>query len=93
MEQIVKTGNESDSWKGYTLEELYMRRATIYARREIEKYRLSLATENMRKSTPALGGASGLMSKAGGWISYLEYGFVAYKMMRRLMPFFRGKKK
>ncbi len=93
MKQIVKTGNEADSWKGYTLEELYMRRATIYARREIEKYRLTLATDNMRKSTPVLDGGTALMSKAGGWMSYIEYGLVAYRIVRKLMPFFRGRKK
>ncbi|MDE6276943.1 MAG: hypothetical protein K2M06_02435 [Muribaculaceae bacterium] len=93
MKELIETSKNS-SWKGYTLEELYLRRAEIYARKEIEKYRLTLATEGMRRSTPLLGGGgSGLMSKASGWMSYLEYGLVAYRVVRRVLPFFRRRKK
>lgn len=89
----MKQLNDAAGWKGYTLEELYMRRAEIFARKEIEKYRLSLSLDNMRRTTPLLGGRSGESGgKTSNWFSYLEYALVAYRVVRRVMPFFRRKK-
>lgn len=93
MKMLNKTTDgRTPHWRGYTMEELYIRRAEIYARKEIEKYRLSLSSENMRRSTPFLGGSSGLMGKASNLFSYLEYGLIAYRVAKRFLPFMKKKK-
>lgn len=88
----MKQLNELPQWKGYSMEELNIRRAEILARKEIEKYRLSASLDGLRKSSPLLGGAPGFMGKASGWFSYIEYGLIAYRVARRFLPFLRRRK-
>lgn len=95
MKPLIKSTDTS--WRGYTLEELRYKRAETMARTEIEKYRLSLATERVKESTPLLGGSGGggmlgLLSRSGSWISYLEYGLMAYRLFKRITPLFRKKR-
>lgn len=88
----MKNVHEPGRWEGYTLEELYIRRAEIYARKEIEKYRLNLALNHIKDSTPMIGGVSSFFGKSGSWLKYLEYGLIAYKLARRFIPFFKHKR-
>ena len=87
----MKQINEPEQWKGYSFEELYVRRAEIFARKEIEKYRLGLCLDNMKQSTPLLGIASN-SGRRSSWFTYLEYALVAFRVARRVMPLFRKKK-
>lgn len=91
MKHLSEVSHPDRQWKGYTMEDLMLRRAEIYARREIEKYRLQIATSALRENTPMLNGAHGFMSKASSWFTYLEYALVAFRMAKRITPLFRRK--
>ena len=88
----MKNVKDDTRWEGYTLEELYIRRAEIYARKEIEKYRLSIVTDRLKGSTPLLGGVSSFFGGGNKWIKLLEYGLIAYKLTRKFLPMFKRKK-
>ncbi len=75
-----KTGDQN--WRGLTIREIQMRRVLVQTRMEIEKYRMS---------TAMLGG-SGLLSRFAGTVSIAEYAFMAFKIVRWFVPFFKKKR-
>ena len=73
--------SNSDSWNGYTLEELRQRRLLAYVKVQLQKEKLtsSLAAPQEARSKGFLGLISGNMSV----FDYLRLGFKAYLFARR----------
>ena len=83
------TGDQN--WRGLTIREIQMRRVLVQTRMEIEKYRMSTAMDRVKERTPLLGG-SGLLSRFAGTVSIAEYAFMAFKIVRWFVPFFKKKR-
>lgn len=83
---------DNGSWKGMTLRELQMRRIVVQTRMEIEKYRLGAALDGMKRRTPLLG-SHGLMGRVAGAFSVAEYAFMAFKVVRWVIPLFRRRRR
>lgn len=82
-----------NNWKGLTLDEIRMRRAIVQARMEIQKYKLNGQIEQLRSSSPLLGGSGGsFFSRLTSAFSFAEYAFMAVKLFRLVAPVFRKKK-
>ena len=73
--------SNSDSWNGYTLEELRQRRLLAYVKVQLQKEKLasSLAASHEARSKGFLGLISGNMSV----FDYVRLGFKAYLFARR----------
>lgn len=73
--------SNSDSWNGYTLEELRQRRLLAYVKVQLQKEKLtsSLAASQEARSKGLLGLISGNMSV----FDYVRLGFKAYLFARR----------
>ncbi|MDE6464632.1 MAG: hypothetical protein K2L16_08400 [Muribaculaceae bacterium] len=79
---------DTSDWRGLTLREIQMRRVVVQTRMEIEKYRMGAGVENLKRRTPLLG-SSGMVSRVAGVFSFAEYAFMAFKVIRWVMPLFR----
>lgn len=101
MKPLINS-TETD-WGGYSIEELRFRRAENLARKEIEKYRLSIALDHLRRTAPFLGGGDaddrdsdqpvGLIGRVSTFVSYAEYAFLAIRMFRRVSSIFKRNKR
>ena len=79
-------------WSGLTLDEIRMRRALVQARMEIQKYKLDSQLTSVREQTPIIGGRSSLLSRLTGAVSFAEYAYLAFKLVRLVKPIFRKKR-
>ncbi|MCH5221667.1 MAG: hypothetical protein J1F05_04980 [Muribaculaceae bacterium] len=84
--------NDQPSWRGYTLEEIQMRRALVRARMEIQKFKMSAQYDDMKQRTPFLGGTSSLISRIAGAFSIAEYAYMGLKVVKLIAPMFRKRK-
>lgn len=84
--------NTTPPWKGMTLEEMQMRRALVQARMEIQKFKLTAQLDACKQKTPLFGGNSSLFSRLASAVSFAEYGFLALKLFRTVLPWMRRKK-
>ncbi len=74
-------------WKGYTLREIQMRRTLVQARIEIQKYKLSMATQGVRDKFS--GNGSGVMGRIMSAFTYAEYAVMAFKVIRKAVGVFK----
>lgn len=88
---MMTTNN--NQWKGYTLDELRYRRALVGARIEIEKYRLNALTEQYRNMPQRLTGSGSLVGRVMGAFSYAEYAILGFRLVRRMVKLFRGRRR
>lgn len=79
-------------WNGLTLREIEMRRTLVQARMEIQKFKLDAQVEGMRQRGPVFGSPDSLFSRITSAFTLAEYGYVAFKAMRLIAPFFRRKR-
>lgn len=80
----------SDSWRGFTLDELRYERVIALTRIQIEKAKFLDMAETTRESLPIVGhtSASGIFRS----ISRIEYLVLAIKLYRKFAPLFQKKK-
>lgn len=74
-------------WRGYTLREIQMRRTLVQARMEIQKYKLSMATQGVRDKFS--GNGNGVMGRVMNIFTYAEYAVMAFKVIRKAVGFFK----
>ena len=94
------------SFKGYSLEEIRYQRALVALQKEFCKTKITRSLSNLQKNNPLSPNASpaaGLPGKFGAitgkflkGLNYLDYamiGFSVFGSVRKVMSFFRSKKK
>lgn len=82
----------TNDWKGYTLDEIRVKRIMCLTRIELEKSKLLSATQNYtnignRTSTVPL------IGKIYNALDYLDYASLAFSLVRKVMRIFRHRKK
>lgn len=103
MKPLINT-TEGNDWGGYSIEELRYRRAENLARKELEKYRLGISVDHLRRTVPFLGGgrrddgddaeqSPDLVGRVSAFVTYAEYAFLAIKMFRRVSSIFKSNKR
>lgn len=95
-----------NKFKGYTLEEIRYQRALVTLQKEFCKNKLNRNLRNIQKSNPfnsASSAANSLPGKVGliagkvlSGLNYLDYAMIGFSMfgtVRKVLSFFRRKKK
>lgn len=81
-----------DNWKGYTLDQLRVKRLVTIAKIDMEKMRLEHLTEKYTgngEGEPQ----PGIFNKLLGALDYVDYGMLAYKLGKTVFKLFRRKRK
>lgn len=79
-------------WKGYTLDEIRMRRIISSTRIELEKAKMAATTQQYTSKDNRLF-ASPIVNKLTNALDYLDYASLAYTIGKRVFKLFRKKKK
>lgn len=80
-------------WKGYTLDEIRVKRIVGLTRIELEKAKLMSATQHFTNSDKRMS-ASPILSKISNALDYVDYASLAFTFGKRILRIFRrGKKK
>lgn len=99
--------DEPLKFKGYSLEEIRYQRALVMLRREFAKQKINAKVSSIKKNnilsgSPSASKASGFMragsvaAKIVNGLSYMDYvmiGFSAFGTVKKVVSFFRRKKK
>lgn len=85
--------HETESWNGYTLDELRYQRAYTSARMEIQRAELqrNISSFSLTGSGPNVN--SGILGKMFNSLGYIDIGIFAFKMGRRIFRIFRRLKR
>lgn len=86
-ESITDYNEQLPEFKGYDIDQLRYRRAYLLARCEIEKMRLTARTDSMRSGVTKLSG-SGMVSRVLHGLNYMDYAFLAYKVVKKAVKLF-----
>lgn len=81
---------KTNTWRGYTLDELRYERVIALTRIEIEKSKLIDAAESSRNDLPFVGRSTATTLFRS--ISKIEYLILAIKLFRKVAPLFKKKK-
>ncbi len=84
--------NTKLQWKGYTLDEIRMRRIISSTRIELEKAKMAATTQQYTSKDNRLF-ASPIVNKLTNALDYLDYASLAYTIGKRVFKIFRKKKK
>lgn len=84
--------NQTSTWKGYTLDEIRMRRIISATRIELEKAKMAASTQRYTSKDNRLL-ASPIVSKLTNALDYLDYASLAFTIGKRVFKLFRRKKK
>ena len=76
--------HETDSWNGYTLDELRYQRAYTAARMEIQRHGLQHNIANINLIDRSKGKFGGVLGTLFNSLSYIDIGIFAFKMGRRV---------
>ena len=90
---MVPVTENTNDWKGLTLEQLRMRRAKALLRREVGKVKLNAALDGM-KTRVSDNGIRGLMfnDKTLGHLKTADYVFLGWKIAQRFITARKRKK-
>lgn len=83
--------NSTSPWKGYTLDEIRMRRIISATRIELEKAKMASATQRYTNKDKQFF-SSPIVSKLTSALDYLDYASLAYSIGKRVFKLFRKKK-
>lgn len=83
---------ENSPWKGYSLEEIRMRRLIGLTHLELQKASLANVSKHYSNPNKSLL-SSPILSKMAGALDYVDYAFLAYNIARKALKLFRRKKK
>lgn len=83
---------EHSAWKGYSLEEIRMRRLIGLTHIELQKASLANATQHLTHPQKGLI-SSPIISKIAGALDYVDYAILAYNIARKALKIFRRKKR
>ncbi|MDE6692767.1 MAG: hypothetical protein K2K05_05215 [Muribaculaceae bacterium] len=83
--------NRTIPWKGYTLDEIRMRRIISTTRIELEKAKMASVTQQYTMKDKKFF-SSPLVSKLTGALDYLDYASLAYTIVKRVFKLFRKRK-
>lgn len=78
-------------WKGYTLDEIRMRRIISSTRIELEKAKMAAATQQYT-GKDKLSFSSPILSKLTNALDYLDYATLAFTIGKKVFKLFRKKK-
>lgn len=93
MKKELEKVTHDETWKGYTIEELQYQRAYTAARLEIQRQRLILNYNNFTKSMNPMAEKGGVVSKVFGAFTWIDYGFLAYRIFKTATGLFRRKRR
>ena len=82
------TKNSTDSWRGYTLDELRYRRAATAAQTQVSRMMLTRQADTLRSGNPitrSWQSARNLLSAIG----YVNSALIAFRILRSLRAVFR----
>lgn len=71
-------------WKGYDIDQLRYRRAYLLARCEIEKIKLTTQAASFKEGIPTFK-SSGIASRMLKGLNYMDYAYLAYKIVSKVM--------
>lgn len=92
-EQDTDFTSDPSEWKGYDIDQLRYRRAYLLARCEIEKMKLTARATAAKDGIPTLK-SSGIASRMLRGLNYMDYAFLAYKVVTKIMKLTgKGRKK
>lgn len=83
--------NPTIPWKGYTLDEIRMRRIISSTRIELEKAKMAAVTQQYTMKDKKFF-SSPLVSKLTGALDYLDYATLAYTIVKRVFKLFKKRK-
>ncbi len=85
--------HETESWNGYTLDELRYQRAYTSARMEIQRAELQRNISNFSLTGSGTNPNGGILGKMFNSLGYIDIGIFAFKMGRRIFKIFRRLKR
>ncbi|MCC8070706.1 MAG: hypothetical protein LIO90_02745 [Bacteroidales bacterium] len=90
--QKAVVAREDPKWRGYTLDELRYQQAYALARIEIEKDRLRSMTRSLTANYNRVSHDT-LLGRILNNFSYLDYGFLAFRLVRNVWRLFHRRRK
>lgn len=82
---------QNTGWGGYTMDRLIYERAVTLAHIELEKERLAIDSERVRRGNILLSRST--FSRVLGMLNYADYLVIAVKLWQKLSPVFHKKQK
>lgn len=76
---------QTTGWRGYTMDELRYRRAYVTARLELDKAHILSQIDSLRSKRGTGGGGLSI----GNAVKYVQYGIMAFQVVRRITSMFR----
>ncbi|MCM1348669.1 MAG: hypothetical protein NC338_04590 [Firmicutes bacterium] len=83
-DQDLDLTSDPTSWKGYDIDQLRYRRAYLLARCEIERMKLTSKASSLKQGIPTFK-TSGIASRLLKGLSYMDYAYLAYKVVSKVM--------
>lgn len=84
--------NNTATWKGYTLDEIRMKRIVSATRIELEKAKIAAATQQFTGNGTRFV-SSPIVNKLTSALDYLDYASLAFTIGKRVFKLFKGRKK
>lgn len=81
--------HNSDTWDGYTIDEIRYLRAYTAARLEISRERLQRNASEMVESANPLANGHSILSRMLGTMNYLDIALITFKVGRGVFKFIR----
>lgn len=82
--------HKPSNWGGYTFDELAVERAVTLARIELEKERVLIQSDRLRKGNFAL--SSGFFGRLMSMVNYADIFVIGVKLWRTISPIFRRRR-
>lgn len=85
--------NNTANWKGYTLDEIRMKRIISATRIELEKAKMAAATQQFTGSKDRKFISSPIVSKLTSALDYIDYASLAFTIGKRVFKLFKRRKR